>query len=305
MKINLIAENKEQEFILAYLTKHANEELIRKINNGTPFEKDGKTLINKKTLDGFMKYASDEARKLAEKNKQYACVKDEIVYGWAIHYFEEDAVEGTLYNPDGTEHKPIIKTVTPQKPPESHINPQNTNLQFSFFDAPQEDDEPSEEDIRDAMEELTKEEQIVPEKPKGNAIYQNYMNIQSRYPDHIVAYHLGDFYEIFGQNAVTVAKELDLTLTGRDCGLETRVPMVGFPYHAEEQYIDKLVSKGYKVAVAVTMDNIILKEKDLSVNAETGEISDDETQEKDLMINYHKDALLFLLELFGSDATIG
>ena len=81
--------------------------------------------------------------------------------------------------------------------------------------------------------------------------------------------------------------------------------MVGFPYHAEEQYIDKLVSKGYKVAVAVTMDNIILKEKDLSVNAETGEISDDETQEKDLMKNYHKDALLCLLELFGNDATIG
>ncbi|MBP5245557.1 MAG: hypothetical protein J6036_03785 [Clostridia bacterium] len=305
MKINLIAENKEQELVLAYLTEHAGDDLAEKINEGTPFEKDGKMLTNKKTLDGFMKYASDEARKLAEKGKQYACVQDEIVYGWAMHYFEEDGIEGTLYNPDGTEYKPAVKAVPSQKPPISHVKPQNTNLQFSFFDAPQEDDEPSKKDIQDAAEEPVNEEQPVPEKPKGNAIYQNYMNIQARFPDCVVAYHLGDFYEIFGQNAVNVAKELDLTLTGRDCGLETRVPMVGFPYHVADNYISQLVSKGFKVAVAVTMDEIVLRQNDMRVNAETGEILDDETTEKELMKNYRKDALLCLLDLFGSDATIG
>lgn len=66
MQLNLTAQNKQEELVLKYLQDNASETLADKINNGTPFEKDGKPLLNKKTLAGFMKYACDEARKLAE-----------------------------------------------------------------------------------------------------------------------------------------------------------------------------------------------------------------------------------------------
>lgn len=86
-------------------------------------------------------------------------------------------------------------------------------------------------------------------RPEGSKIYQQYMNAQNKYPDYIVAYRLGDFYEIFGEKAKQFACELDLTLTGRDCGLPERVPMVGFPCHAANTYFVKAVNKGLKVAV--------------------------------------------------------
>ena len=116
--LNLTANGKAQELILAYLQETASDVLAKKINNGTPFIKDGKQLVNKKSLDGIMKYAADEARKLAEKGANSACVEDSVVYGWAIHYFEEDSIQGKLYNQDGTEYTPpkqIAKTkpVTP------------------------------------------------------------------------------------------------------------------------------------------------------------------------------------------------
>ncbi len=100
-ELNLTAKGTEQERILAYLQENASDVLTEKINNGTPFEKDGKTLINKKTLDGFIKFACDEARKQAEKGARSACIDDATVFGWAIHYFEEESIEGALYNEDG------------------------------------------------------------------------------------------------------------------------------------------------------------------------------------------------------------
>ncbi len=112
IKLNLEAKNNSQQRILEYLQENVSEVLAEKINNGTPFTKDDKQLINKKTLDGFMKYASDEARKQAEKGVNSACVEDSVVFGWAIHYFEEDSIEGTLYNLDGTEYKPVVKAST-------------------------------------------------------------------------------------------------------------------------------------------------------------------------------------------------
>ena len=114
MKLELEAKTKEQVLVKAYLEANVSDLLADKINNGTPLVKDGKTLINKKTLDGFMKYASDEARKLASKGANSACVEDKVVYGWAIHYFEENGVEETLYNEDGTEYKPTPKTPSAQ-----------------------------------------------------------------------------------------------------------------------------------------------------------------------------------------------
>lgn len=105
MKLNLEAKTKAQQLVKEYLENNASPTLVEKINDGVKVIKDGKTLINKKTLDGFMKYATEEARKLAEKGASSACVEDEVVFGWAIHYFEEDSIEGTLYSEDGTEYK--------------------------------------------------------------------------------------------------------------------------------------------------------------------------------------------------------
>lgn len=105
MKLNLEAKTKAQQLVKEYLENNASSALAEKINNGFAIEKDGKRLINKKTLDGFMKYATEEARKLSEKGANSACVEDEVVFGWAIHYFEEDEIEGTLFNADGTEYK--------------------------------------------------------------------------------------------------------------------------------------------------------------------------------------------------------
>ena len=111
MELNLTAQNKQEELVLKYLQDNASETLADKINNGTPFEKDGHSLTNKKTLSGFMKFACDGARKLAEKGATSTCIDDQTVYGWAIHYFEEESIEGTLYTIDGAEYKPTVKRI--------------------------------------------------------------------------------------------------------------------------------------------------------------------------------------------------
>lgn len=166
MKLNLEAKTKEQELVKQYLEDNASQTLAEKINNGTPFEKDGKILTNKKTLDSFMKYASDEARKLASKGASCACVEDKVVFGWAIHYFEEDSIEGTLYNEDGTEYKPAPK-YTPAKVKKAELEKpkqQQVSL-FDFMDSEQKEDTPNREDTNidtesedDEYEELTEEE---------------------------------------------------------------------------------------------------------------------------------------------------
>lgn len=109
IQLNLKATNRQEEMILRYLQENASPVLAEKINNGTLITKDGKSLTNKKTLTGFMKYACEEARKLVAKGASCACVDDETVYGWAIHYFEEESIEGTLYTLDGEEYKPAVK----------------------------------------------------------------------------------------------------------------------------------------------------------------------------------------------------
>ena len=105
MKLNLEAKTKEQQRIKAYLEENASDILAGKINNGVLIKKDGKILLNRKTLDGFMSFASEEAKKQAEKGAKCAMVEDDVVFGWAVHYFEEDSIEGTLYNDDGSEYK--------------------------------------------------------------------------------------------------------------------------------------------------------------------------------------------------------
>lgn len=76
-----------------------------------------------------------------------------------------------------------------------------------------------------------------------------YLDIKEKYEDTIIFFRLGDFYEMFFEDAITASRELELTLTGKNCGLEERVPMCGIPYHAYKNYLDKLIEKGYKVAI--------------------------------------------------------
>ena len=264
MELNLKANTPAEQRILEYLQNTASETLAEKINTGTPFEKDGNPLLNKKTLSGFMKYACNEARNLAEKGANSACIDDVTVYGWAIHYFEEESIEGTLYTIDGEEYKPALKkavntkpiTVKPQPP-----KPQN--LQFSIFDkiddteikdtktkvltaeCDTDDKEFTEEDKNDVLRQLDKEMQTqqAVDKQQGKPTYQKYTAYQAEHPTAIVAYRLGDFYEVLGDNAVLLGNELDLTITSRDVGLKDRIPMVGFPYHAAENYFAKIVKK--------------------------------------------------------------
>ena len=225
IKLNLTPQNKQEELILNYLQNNASETLAYKINNGTPFEKDGKPLLNKKTLSGFMKYACDEARNLAEKGANSTCIDDATVYGWAIHYFEEESIEGTLYTIDGAEYKPAPKKVVNSKPATSKPQPQKQqSLQFSLFDKFDEsevkdtktdtltadtdtsDEEsymPNEEEMQEILAQVHEEEQ----REKGNAMYQKYTAYQAEKPTAIVAYRLGDFYEVLGDNAVLLGNE--------------------------------------------------------------------------------------------------
>ncbi|MEE0199336.1 MAG: DNA mismatch repair protein MutS [Muricomes sp.] len=84
---------------------------------------------------------------------------------------------------------------------------------------------------------------------------QQYMETKNQYPDCILFYRLGDFYEMFFEDAITASRELEITLTGKSCGLEERAPMCGVPYHAVDNYLNKLVAKGYKVAICEQMED--------------------------------------------------
>ena len=157
MKLNLEAKTKEQELVKAYLEENASEVLAEKINSGVRIEKDGKTLINKKTLDDFMKYASDEARKLASKGANSVCVEDKVVYGWAVHYFEEDSIEGTLYNEDGSEYKPAPKIT--DKPVVKPVHQKKNSAQISMFDFEEKEEQENKNEQEDQDEEAEVEEE--------------------------------------------------------------------------------------------------------------------------------------------------
>lgn len=287
IELNLTAENRQEELVKAYLEEHASEELAEKINNGTLFTKDGVPLTNKKTLAGFMKYACGEARKLAQKGENAACVEDSVVYGWAIHYFEEDSIEGTLYTLDGAEYKPAPKTVSKpaSKPVEKETvkkAPEEPNKdQFSFFgfeenaeeEKKSDENETPEEELEETEEEReATEPSPIPEKPKPSPFYEQYREIENTYPEHVIAYRIGDFYEVLGSYAKPLSDVLDLTLTGRDCGLENRVPMIGFPYHRAEDFFGRIVKAGYRLAVVESPSEIRIVSGERTVDGQTGEV---------------------------------
>lgn len=284
-ELNLSANTPTEQKILDYLRQNASETLIDKINNGTPFEKNGKSLVNKKTLSGFMKYAAEEARKTSEKGAAYACIDDSVVYGWAIHYFEEASIEGTLFNPDGTKYAPAVK-----KPVAVSVTPKPKNNQPSLFDmlsketdASPSTDEPTEEEITEAQTALNEDDPSVEEicdrvnkamseKYSPSPLYSRYKELEKEYPENILALRVGDFYEVLGDNAVKLANELDLTLTGREVGLPERVPMIGFPYHAAEKYFAQIIALGYKISVCEGLKESPKEQPVQNIDYETGEI---------------------------------
>ena len=297
MKLRLEAKTKEQELIKAYLEENVSDILADKINNGARIVKDGAMLLNKKTLDGFMTYAADEARKLAEKGARSACIEGKTVYGWAVHYFEEDSIEEKLYNDDGTEYRPKPKTadkpklvspaVKPKPEPQlplfklmdktngiaatekqanetansidKNIATDDTSNDYALSE--ENDDVISEEKRREILTEAAAEEERECGKEHsisaGSPLYRSYLKLQEQYPDCIVACRLGDFYEVFGDNAKLLSEALGLMLTSRDCGLSERVPMVGFPYHAADNYISKAKEHGLKIVISETLRDLL------------------------------------------------
>ena len=101
------------------------------------------------------------------------------------------------------------------------------------------------------MSEIAEKEEL----KKYSPMMQHYLQTKEKYSDCILFYRLGDFYEMFFEDAINVSRELELTLTGKDCGQEERAPMCGIPYHAAEGYIAKLIEKGYKVAICEQLED--------------------------------------------------
>ena len=298
ISLNLETKNKQEEIIKNYLEENVSEVLAEKINNGVAVERDGKTLISRKTLDGFMKYATEEARKQAEKGASSACVRSDVVFGWAIHYFEEDSIIGVLYNEDGTEYKapkPEVKKVaktttsvaTVKKPESSQlslfdfsgetpmVNPTVDEVVDSSVDTEVDNDVDSgcDEPIDVTIDNILSQEKKADVAP----LYTRYVKLSEQYPTTIVALRVGDFYEIFGEKAELVAEKLELTLTSRDFGLEDRVPMVGFPFHRVDVYREK-IQEFSSVAIVENEDDVRFHLKkvedrtDLQVDTETGEV---------------------------------
>lgn len=197
--------------------------------------------------------------------------------------------------------------------------------QMSMFDLmgakPEEsdEDEPTDEEIRETVEQIAAGEKAEQPKPAVSPVYQKYQDVQGKYPQAIVAMRLGDFYEVFGDNAKLLADELDLTLTGRDCGLDERVPMVGFPYHASDAYFDKIARNGHS-AVLIENDGIRELPSAQNVDLETGEILpgeemrefDGDVEEPDFaddepdidLSAFDTGALAVLDEMFGGEITL-
>jgi DNA mismatch repair protein MutS len=84
---------------------------------------------------------------------------------------------------------------------------------------------------------------------------KQYFDLKKQYPDTILFFRLGDFYEMFYDDAKLASRELELTLTGRDCGQPERAPMCGIPFHSYESYVARLIAKGYKVAICEQMED--------------------------------------------------
>ncbi len=212
-----------------------------------------------------MKYACEEARKLADNGVKSTCVEDKTVFGWAIHYFEEDSIEGILLNEDGSEY--IAPPTTSPKQIET-VKPKKANNQQSFFDILELSTNTKENE--DKTEE--KEKIVEEEKQKLPEWYSKYEDTQESYPNSLVFIRLGDFYEAFNETATIIAKEMNLTLTKRNFE-NLQVDMAGFPYHVKDDYIAKVKNK-YS-CIIIENDNVEFIQKQEQKQEKVDEVSVD------------------------------
>lgn len=155
--------------------------------------------------------------------------------------------------------------------------------------------------IDDIDEEYVSDEPVIPkadekpaieeEKASVSPFYAKYSELQKANPDSIVVYRLGDFYEVMGEKAEQAATVLDLTLTGRDVGLDERIPMCGFPYHVAEQYIEKLLDKVSVVVVEPDKEPVFIKSHvEEPKTPELVELSPEESEEHDRIFSEQEEA---------------
>ncbi len=267
-KLNLETKTKEQELIKEYLQNNVSEIIADKINNGVKITKDNKMLINKKDLVGFMKYATEEARKQAEKGSTSACIHSDIVFGWAMHYFEEDSIEGTLYNEDGTEYKVAIKTtqkLTTKTEPKKEPSKQATLFDFMLNGNKEEIDDCEKNEGQKEISQNTQKTQEKSEKTaKISEYYEKYHEQELSYPNIVVLIRMGDFYEAYNENAEKIANILDLVLTSKDVGLDSKVKLAGFPYHVKDDYCNRL-SEQYDIMILENGTQNFIKKKQLEL----------------------------------------
>ena len=160
-------------------------------------------------------------------------------------------------------------------------------------------------EVEQTKEPLTEETEELPE--QGNEVsvspvYRQYLDVQKANPQAVVLLRLGDFYEVMGENARTVAEELDLTLTSREVGLPERVPMCGFPYHVAEVYIEKILARhGVLLAEAGQEPKYILSHAE-ALRAEQAEISEEPEQgQQTELVERDEDEIAELQELFSEE----
>ena len=227
-----------------------------------------------------------------------------MVFGWLIHYYEEDDIIGTLYNEDGSEYKapkPVTSTASINNP----VVKAPPKPQLSIFDMmTEESKENSGNPLPTTTEENTKRAitpviSSVQSQKQPSAFYQTYLKLIEKYEGFLILLRLGDFYEALNDHATTLANELNLTLTGRDCGLDKRVPMVGIPVHAVDSYINKIIERGYKVILAEKLDDV-LEFKNIDAYEEPNELSEKETRKFDSHVDEDSDDLPTVSKIVGS-----
>ena len=232
--LRLKANTPEEERILAYLQENASEELQTKIEVGAIIQIGEKYLLNLKDLSGFMKYAHEEARKLLEKGGNAVCVSQEVVFGWATHYFEEDSIHGTLYNEDGSLYNPAPKKSTPATKPvkdkprkKAEEVPDNQPSFFDFEDLMP--IEPSAEEAEEPVQDTTPMEEPSAPEEKKPTLWERYQAIQEEYQTYYIVMRVGDFYEVYGDDVDELAAHLNLTVVKRQFSESISIPMIGFP----------------------------------------------------------------------------
>ena len=115
---------------------------------------------------------------------------------------------------------------------------------------------------------------------------QQYFEIKKQHPNEILFYRVGDFYEMFYDDALTASRELELTLTGKNCGKEERAPMCGVPFHSYETYVARLIAKGYKVAICEQMEEDVYKRQDVGRRGHLGRQRADGGRQKLVLVSH-------------------